>query len=187
MNSLEDIAKRVEKLEARNAISELVSSYAIACDEHDILRLESLFSEDAEFRSFSGTVEAVGRAAIKEFFISTFQSRGPAFHWTHDNFVRFDPDDPDRATGLVLSHAETTVRGTVSLAAMKYDDVYGRQNGLWRFAKRTIHYLYYVPATEYANGLNQDKRVVVNGIAKEADYPENLPTWQEFQTKYPAD
>ena len=47
MTELEALTRRVEQLESRVAIAELVSGYAIACDEHDIERLGTQFAEDA--------------------------------------------------------------------------------------------------------------------------------------------
>src|SRR5262245_9848119 len=100
MSELEELRRRVDRLESRNEIDELVSAYAIACDEHDVPRLISLFTEDAELDSPSGVIVARGRAAIEQVFIGVFRSRGPAYHWTHDHFVRFDDGEPDVATGL---------------------------------------------------------------------------------------
>jgi ketosteroid isomerase-like protein len=184
MTTLEQLAERVARLEARNAITELASSYAIACDEHDIARIGSLFTDDARFDSPTGFMRAQGRAAIVDMFIAILKTRGPGYHWTHDNFVRFDEKNPDRATGLVLSHAETTPHGVVSLAAMKYDDEYRREEGVWRFASRCISFLYYVPATAYTEGLSRAGRVHVGGKTLPADYPENLPAWQAFDRQH---
>lgn len=186
MISIDELAARIDRLEARNAISELVSSYAIACDEHDMPRLADLFCADAEFDSPSGVMQASGREGIAAMFIDLFKIRGPGYHWTHDNFVRFDPADSDRATGLVLSHAETTPGGTVCLAAMKYDDVYRREAGVWRFARRTIQFLYYVPAREFSNGLNSERRLFFGEEAHRADYPEKLPSWNDFEREHMA-
>src|SRR3712207_6418609 len=136
MGDLQDLQRRVERLEARAEISELVSSYAIACDEHDMPRLTGLFTEDAVFDSPSGLMRAAGREAIAQMFVELFRIRGPAYHWTHDHFVRFNEADSENASGLVLSHAETTPHGEVSLAAMRYEDLYSRAGGRWLFAKR---------------------------------------------------
>jgi hypothetical protein len=117
-------------------------------------------------------------------FVAIFKTRGPAFHWTHDHFVRFDDADVDRATGRVLSHAETTPGNEVSLAAMRYDDTYRREDGRWRFARRVFSYLYYVPAREYPTALSSPLRVVAGGERHRADYPEGLPCWEEFERKH---
>jgi ketosteroid isomerase-like protein len=94
MTTLEELATRIERLEARDAINELASSYAIACDEHDIPRLSSLFTEDAVFDSPSGVMKAKGREAIIAMFVGLFKIRGPGYHWTHDKFVRINENDP---------------------------------------------------------------------------------------------
>jgi len=186
MVTLEQLAARVAQLEARNAITELVSSYAIACDEHDIARIGSLFTTDASFDSPSGFMRAKGRSAIVDMFVAILKTRGPGYHWTHDNFVRFDDKNADCASGLVLSHAETTPNGVVSLAAMKYDDTYRYEDGAWRFASRTISFLYYVPATAYTDGLSNAERVHVGGRKLRADYPESLAAWQTFEREHGA-
>jgi ketosteroid isomerase-like protein len=184
MADINDLARRIDRLEARAAIGELVSAYAIACDEHDMSRLMSLFTEDATFDSPSKLMVAKGRAAIADLFVTLFQIRGPAFHWTHDRFVEFGGEDPNLATGLVLSHAETTPNGIVSIAAMRYDDVYRRVAGRWLFAKRTIQFLYYVPVSEYPNALSSKARLAVGAERRLADYPESLSVWQQFDRKH---
>lgn len=181
MTGIEELARRVDRLEARNAIVELVSAYAIACDEQDLPRLLGLFTQDACFDSQSGRMRAAGRAAIGELMRRTLRTRGPSCHFTHDVIVQPDPHDPDRATGTVYSHAETTPDGVVSLAAMRYRDSYRREDGCWRFSRREIAYLYYVPATEYPAALGQPLRVHAGGTLHAADYPETLPAWQAFR------
>ena len=120
MSDTASLERRLDRVESRFAIQELVTAYCEACDEHDIPRLGALFTEDAVFDSPSGVLRSVGRDAIAEMFVGAFRVRGPGYHWTHDLTVGFDDDDPDRAHGLVASHAETCVNGVASLAAMKY-------------------------------------------------------------------
>ena len=84
----------------------------------------------------------------------------------------------------MYSHAETTPNNIVSLAAMKYDDEYQRVQGRWYFHKRTISFLYYVPATEFSSALNNALRLTVGGERLPADYPELLSSWQQFIASY---
>lgn len=180
MPDMNELLLRIDVLESKEAIRALCTSYAVACDEHDMPRLMNLFTDDACFDAPNGKMVARGRDAIETMFIETFKTRGPAFHWTHDIVITVDEGDTNRASGLVLSHAETSPNGVVSLAAMRYQDDYHRQDGRWRFARREIQFLYYVPATEYASGLNRAARVVMNDQRMPADYPETLPHWQAF-------
>ena len=184
MPDLHDLMRRVESLEARAEISELASAYAIACDEHDLPRLMSLFAEDAVLDSPSKLLAASGREAIRAMFVRLFKMRGPGCHWTHDHFVRLDSTDPDCATGLVLSHAETSIDNEVSLGAMRYEDDYRRVDGRWVFRKRVLKFLYYVPAKEFSQALSGPLRFTVSGNRLPGDYPESLPAWQAFDREY---
>ncbi len=186
MTDLQSLEARIDRIESRAAIGELVTAYAIACDEHDMPRLTDLFTTDACFDSPSGAMVANGREAIAAMFVELFKVRGPAFHWTHDRVVTFDDRDPDRATGLVLSHAETCPNDTVSLAAMRYHDDYRREHGRWRFARRVISFLYYVPVTEFAGALKDRNRLSIGGQRLPADYPETLAAWQAFHREHVA-
>ena len=178
---LDMLEQRLDRLESNEAIRNIITAYAIACDEHDMPRLMNLFTDDAAFDAPNGSMVADGKTAIREMFINTFRIRGPAYHWTHDTTIEIDADDPNRACGLVLSHAETTPNGVVSIAAMRYQDDYRREpDGQWRFSKRVISFLYYVPAADFSQGLNQSHRVSIGGALIGADYPEKLPVWNEF-------
>ena len=65
MTDLSDIERRIDRLESRHAISELVAAYGMACDDHDMSLLMSLFTEDASLDTPSGLMEAHGREAIQ--------------------------------------------------------------------------------------------------------------------------
>ena len=184
MNDRSTLEHRIDRLESRFAIEELVTAYCEACDEHDIPRLAALFAEDAVYGSPSGVLRSTGREEITAMFIRAFRVRGPGYHWTHDLVVSFDEADADLATGTVASHAETSVNGVASIAAMKYDDEYRRLDGRWLFSRRAIRFLYYVPADQYLNALKTGKRLCFEGTWSEADYPEALPSWQEFERQY---
>jgi uncharacterized protein (TIGR02246 family) len=186
MTEIEQLKLQIDRLESRHEIAALATSYAIACDEHDMPRLVNLFTPDGSFGSHSGAMVADGRDAIEAMFIGLFKVRGPAFHWTHDHSVTFADNDPNRASGLVLSHAETCPDGIVSLAAMRYYDDYQRDDGVWRFKKRVISFLYYVPVTEYKTVLGERNRVSIGGERMPADYPESLPAWQTFHDTHVA-
>lgn len=184
MTELESLKRRVEQLEARVEIAELVSGYAIACDEHDIERLRTQFAEDAVLDSPSQLLQARGREEILALYVRLFRIRGPGYHWTHDHFVHFDSTHPQRATGLVLSHAETCPDHEASVSGMRYDDEYRRIDGRWLFQKRTLKFLYYVPAKDYVQALNGPMRVTMGGRRLPGDYPESTPGWQHFERTY---
>jgi ketosteroid isomerase-like protein len=185
-NDVGDLELRIARLESRAELRELVSRYAIACDEHDIPHLESLFTSDAVFDSTNGQMVATGRGEVIDMFRQVLANRGPGYHWTHDHLIRFDRGSETLASGLLLSHAETTPNGTHSLSAMKYDDEYRVEDGSWRFARRTISFLYYVPVSEYNGALSRQDRVVAGEQRLSADYPESLAAWIDFDAAQKA-
>lgn len=183
MSKTDDIQARLARLEARHEISALITRYAIACDEHDLDTLELLFTADAEFHSPNGLMTASGRKAILDMFDQVLSVRGPGYHWTHDHIISFDRDAAGSASGIVLGHAETTPHEIQSIAAMRYDDEYRLDGGAWRFSRREIRFLYYVPISEYSTVLKRTDRVAAGKRRLDADYPEQLKSWQAFDAR----
>lgn len=175
---------RIDRLESRAEIGELCSAYCIACDDRDVARLRGLFVDDVRIRAKNGSMDAEGVDAAMAMFNTMFGIRGPSFHWTHDRFVWFDDSDPDRATGHVLAHAETSLNGVPSLAALRYEDVYRRANGVWKFAERVLSFLYYLPIRDYAAHFATGDRVAVEGGWRAGDYPESQEPWQAWHAEH---
>ena len=68
----EDLLKRLEILESKDEIRELVSNYAESCDRQDLKALEKIFTEDAEFDSPNGSLKSKGRQSILEMYHEVF-------------------------------------------------------------------------------------------------------------------
>lgn len=170
----------LDQLVSRAELRELASRYCIAADDRDMEGLSALFTEDIHIESRDGAMVARGRQTVLAMFDQLFQIRGPSYHWTHDMIIRFDQDDPDVASGLVLAHAETTPNGVTSVAAIRYEDLYRREAGVWKFSERWLSFLYYMPVTEFAARLPTRERIGVHGGWTGADYPENLPSWKAW-------
>ena len=184
MDDKEKIIKRLERLESKEEIRDLVSKYAEACDQQDLDSLGELFTLEAEFDSPNGMLKSKGRQNILHMYLEVFKSRGPSFHWTHDVRIKMNSEQKDLASGIVYSHAETTREGIVSLAAMRYDDQYEKEDGAWKFSKRVIHFFYYVKTNDYVETLTSPLRVGMGDENVAADIPESVPAWIEFQEKY---
>ena len=60
MTDTASLERRIDRIESRFAIQELVTAYCEACDEHDMPRLAGLFTEDAVFDSPSGVLARRG-------------------------------------------------------------------------------------------------------------------------------
>ena len=163
------LERRIDRLEARALIAELCTRYNMACDNRDMALLEGCLTEDVLFRSRGGQIDARGRAAVMRAYGDLFAVRGPGFHWTHDRITAFDDLDPNRATGIVFAHAESTPNGTPTITGFRYDDRYRREEGRWKFASRTLAFLYYLPVEDYVARIAQPERVKIGGEWRTAD------------------
>lgn len=181
MNVESDFALRLDRVESRDAIGELCAAYCIACDDQDMESLRAVFTDDVVIETRNGLMNASGIDAVMAMYKQTFAVRGPSFHWTHDRFVQFDESDVDIASGRVLAHAETTPNDRVSVAALRYEDLYHRKSGRWLIARRRLFFLYYVPVSDYAQRLGRSDRVWARDQWIHADFPEVLGPWSGWE------
>ena len=149
--SAQTIEQRIHRLEAREAIRELVAGYCRVIDNRDVDGIAALFTPDARFRSRDGVMNASGREAIIQQFHGRFAVLGPSNHFTHDHSIWFEGDDGLHARGLVNSHAEVVRNNEPMWAALRYEDEYRFEDGAWRFADRLLLFFYYLPVREYAD------------------------------------
>ncbi|MDE1923434.1 MAG: nuclear transport factor 2 family protein [Gammaproteobacteria bacterium] len=179
------LEERIARLEARAEIRELVAHYCFTVDGRDVDGIGRCFTRDGVMRSLDGVMNAVGRDAVIEQFHGRFAVLGPSNHFTHDHLIEFDPDDPDRATGLVNTHAEVVRNGEALIASLRYHDEYRREDGRWRFGVRTLSFFYYVKPADYAAVLTGTRRNLAYAEPRAADFPESLETWQRYHREHP--
>ena len=177
-----DLEARVRRLEDRAEIGELIARYGLVMDNRDVLAMGDLFTADVIIESADGVMNIRGREAAVELFRGRFKVLGPSNHVSHDRVLTFSESDPDEADGLVLSHAEMNRKGMAMLAAIRYHDTYRRDAGRWRFARRLLTFMYYVPAAEYLDALGAGlaTRNRAYEVPQPADWPEALATWRDY-------
>lgn len=140
---LPDLAARIDQLESRQAINDLVSDYCHGFDKRDFSRFLAIWWEDCAwnigppFGSFSGH-EGV-REAVNEVL---WPAWGQSQHVTSNLVISFDGADTAHAlcdvdcTGTLAESDEATFVGAT------YTDRMERRGGIWKIAERnvTIHY-----------------------------------------------
>ena len=170
-----DLDARVARLEAESAIRQLIARYCFTIDDRRRDDVAALFAEDAEVSSADGVMNARGLPAIMAMYEGRFSALGAGAHYMHD--VALDFEGPYSATGLVSGHAEVVRNGQMMVVALRYHDRYVRTPAGWRFARRQINFLYYVPAEDYPGILLQRDRNRAYATPMPADFPEALPGW----------
>lgn len=175
MDEMHQLQQRVRRLEATEAIRQLVARYAFVTDDRDIDGLRALFTQDACFRYGNGTMEVRGIDAVIDVYHARFAGMQHAFHAAHDHLIEFQSDQ--LATGRVSSHAEVTRNGEPHIVALRYDDVYALEEGAWRFRERAMSFYYYVRIADYAQVMKTSERVCSPGMESGADWPEATPSF----------
>jgi len=160
-DKMDTLETRIQRIEDRLAIHDLVATYGRVVDDRRVEELSELFSVNGRFRSADGVMDARGRNAVIEQFRGRFSVLGMSNHVTHDLVVTLDPVNPDKARGVLGSHAEVVRNGRTLVTALRYEDEYIREEGRWRFADRLLSFLYYVPADEYAEAMASSTRMRV--------------------------
>ena len=176
--TLEEFDKRLQKLEDREAIRELVARYGQVVDDRDLEGVKALFTDDAVFRTQGGEMNATGLAAVMDNFRGRFQAMTASGHFVHDHIIAWQTDTSAR--GFVTSHAELVRDGQSYLVAMRYHDQYRRVDERWQFSERVVSFFYYLPADRYPELLPHRARVYGYGEPVAADWPEGTETYQAY-------
>lgn len=175
--------ERIARLEAESQIRQLIARYSFMIDDRDLDALRGLFVEDAILTSRDGVMNASGIDAIIAQYHGRFDVLGPGQHVMHDVQIDFSDDCTDEATGRVSGHAELWRADQMMVAALRYDDTYRSTTDGWKFARRTIGFLYYVPVADYPGILSNPLRNRAYTTARPADFPEPLPSWKNYHKK----
>ncbi len=172
----DDLAKRLQRLEDRFAINDLVVNYATLLDDAQWEELGELFTTDGVFGSPHSTT--VGREAVVE----NFKVKHAPFTWTwHDpHGIAIEIDDDDHARGTVIGYAELGNAENTIVTSIRYLDDYRREDGRWRFARRHVLSLYGVDENDrVAGGLRSGDRKRwpgrPSGPAELPDYSRQFP------------
>jgi len=171
------LEERVERIEAKSEIADLVTRYGMAVDDRDIEAVAELFTVDGSF-GHQDDPGVAGRDAIKRYYRDRLDGLVYSYHFTHNHLI--DYDGGDEATGVVSSHAEMGHDGDLKIAAMRYHDTYRRVDGRWCFARRRLAFFYFLPAPDLVAGHYHELRKRWPGEPMMADLPESLDSYREF-------
>jgi len=161
------------------AVRDLGILYGRAADDHDIDTLVAMFTRDGVFERRG--VAATGSAEIRAAYVASFDTYVTMLHTAHPGVVQMHGDGT--ASGYSHGHAELATRSTLVMASYRYEDDLRRVDGRWLFARRSITFMYAVPADQLATSFGGVEQIRWPRTAPEAgDYPESSPTWATYRS-----
>ena len=146
-NKLDAALRRIDELESRAAMRDLVTDYCLGFDTHDWDRFISIWHADAVwdigapfgcFRNHEGIHKAVHEVLY------------PVWRETHHltSNLRLEFSDADHAHGVCNVDCMGATRDdVVQMINATYTDDFERRSGVWKIARRavTMHYFNPIP------------------------------------------
>jgi gamma-hexachlorocyclohexane dehydrochlorinase len=147
---LDTLLSRVDELESRAALRDLVSDYCLGFDTRDWTRFISIWHPDAvweigpPFGTFNGH-EGIRKAVYDVLY--------PVWRETHHltSNLRVTFSDPDHAHGVCnVDCMGATQDDAVQMISATYTDDFERRDGSWKIARRSvvIHYFNPIPGAQ---------------------------------------
>ena len=143
--SLADIAMRLDRIESRFALHDLVSEYCHGFDKHEWDRFLAIWWPEAVWDSGPPFGKFECHAGIAHV---TQNILWPAWlatsHFTTNLVVAFD--GADRATGVCdVDCIGTTADGRAQTISASYFDQFERRDGIWKIAHRKVKMYHFNP------------------------------------------
>jgi hypothetical protein len=166
---MDDLAHRIDRLESREAIRQLVSHYGVLIDSRDLDGLTNLFVDDARV-----TRTERGREPMRALLEKLCRQFTTSIHFVGNQTINFVDDD--HAEGVVYCKAEHEVGEQWIVMAIQYWDRYERRDGQWLFTGRKVKHWYAVDALERPIGPDKTRWKVLEPESIPMDYE----SWGRF-------
>lgn len=145
---LEALLARVDELESRNALRDLVSDYCHGFDKHDWDRFMAIWWPDCvwdigpPFGTFEGH-DGV-RSAVHDVLLPFWRE---THHLTTN--LRLTFETPDLASGICdVDCMGADAEDNFQVVGATYEDRFERRAGVWRIARRRVQIHYFNPIPE---------------------------------------
>jgi len=146
------LEQRIQSIEDRLAIQDLVVRYCLSVDDNDYPALRGMFTAKATMAGEVGADPIVGRLE------SIRSGYGRTIH--APVAITITRLEADQASGIVMTRAELAIAGRSVQTAIRYYDDYERGgDGRWRFAARTLKFSYALPAEELGESMTGVKTI----------------------------
>jgi hypothetical protein len=137
---LDELRARVRVLEDREEIRQLLQEYRRTLDARDMRAYSALFAANGSWSGKSGS--ATGPEGIHDMLVAVLPDNPPApgptlWHWIGDPTIVVDGDSAT-ATSLWMHVRRGDDDRPLLPTLGQYDDELIREEGRWRFQRRTV-------------------------------------------------
>jgi hypothetical protein len=131
------LAERLQRLEDREQILELMSAYGATLDRRDFPAFGRLFAEDASYGNTKG------REAIQSLLEKTLASNpsnlpGPNSHLFFNPSIQINGDRATAQSKGAYTVPDVATKTTLLVFFVTYEDTYVRREGRWMFQQRVL-------------------------------------------------
>ena len=173
------LEERIDRMESTEQIRQLAARYALALDTRNFDDMVQLFVPNVQVGR-----DTFGRDKLRDWFVRTMSNTKSSIHFVGNHIIDLDPDDPDKARGVVYCRDELD-RGDIWIVGkIQYWDSYERQEGKWFFRRRKLMRWYAVDALDRP-GHAKDVTVDSGGgrSLQVGQLPEAWPSWEKYWTR----
>ena len=139
----ESVSSRLQKLEDREAIRQLLMNYGRYLDQRDFTSFSGLFAEkDGEW--IGGMGKAKGRDSIRKLMESTIGNNttgginGPSCHVFTNEVIQVDGNRAKAVTKWMFV-VQSSSKQPQPVYIGHYDDMFTRESGQWKFLRRVVY------------------------------------------------
>lgn len=149
--TVEQLLERIDRLESRAAMRDLVTDYCHGFDRGDFDRFLAIWWDDCTWDIGPPFGEFAGHAgiekAVKEVLWPVWRE---THHLTTNLRIRFDGPDDAHGECDVDCMGATRADDLVQMISATYRDHFQRRDGVWKIKRRdvTMHYFNPIPGVE---------------------------------------
>ncbi|HZZ48538.1 MAG TPA: nuclear transport factor 2 family protein [Pseudonocardia sp.] len=140
------IEERVQVLEDREAIRELIAKYCRGVDGRNEDLFMSIWSDDASYRIGGPFGDHTGLEQIKGILHGLWSAFTEMHHWATNVVIEIDGDKARAWCNADVTGTDT--KGRALMFAASYTDELRRIDGTWKFTVRDIDLHYMTPVLE---------------------------------------
>jgi ketosteroid isomerase-like protein len=140
------LEERIQAIEDREAIRELIAKYCRGVDGRDEELFMSIWRDDAQYRIGGQFGDHTGLAEIKRILHGLWAAFTEMHHWATNVVIELDGD-----TARAWCNADVTgtdTKGRALMFAASYSDQLTKVDGTWKFTVRDIDLHYMTPVLE---------------------------------------